>query len=149
MANLGSILAVNKKDNTKPKKPHPAVTKEFTTFELQVLHTVDYARGPRYDLVYGTGTAPGSKEFLEQQKKKGDPTVIGEQMVGPDVARDYVEGLLDDYGRWQKTGSRFVQPETDITRRKKYMGKRYTGNLQGFTGARGTLTTQKKTLLGA
>jgi len=67
----------------------------------------------------------------------------------PEADKAFLDKTLDDYRRWQKTGSRFPAVETSITRRKKYMGKRFTGNMQGFSGVTGKASIKKKKLLGA
>ena len=162
MSQLSNILAAKQRTESTPKKQHPALAKVFDTYELAILGAVDFERGDKYNMFYNT---PG-KEHMQpgasgdgvglagttptQHAPEGqtiDPT-IGSKPGKPPVDQLYLDGLLDDYDRWRKTGSRFVLPVTEQQRRAEHMGKMYTGNMQGFSGARGDPAIRRKNLLG-
>lgn len=57
--------------------------------------------------------------------------------------------LMKDWENYQEHGTRYM-PETDLTRRKAFMSRRYTSSpAGGFSGALGGAAVQKKKLLGA
>ena len=71
-------------------------------------------------------------------------------MPSPDATRDYVDTLLRDYELFKKTGSRYPEPQTRITKRRDYMARRFsTAPAGGFSGALGMGSVRKKSLLGA
>ena len=87
------------------------------------------------------------KTRSDMKKKLGAEEYEKHIRASPDY--DKTMQLMKDWENYQEHGTRYV-PETDLTRRKAYMSKRYTGSPSGgFSGALGGASVQKKKLLGA
>ena len=168
---LESLLAARRKEKEDIRKVPDPYEMVFSSFERGVLAQFNSERGQVYkDWFLGKPMVPhgggrGSehsyvKEGMEgrelheaqaaqkQTETRGPSTYTGPRLTHP-VTKEYADTLIDESDRWKKTGSRWVIPSTEQSRRKEHMGKRYTGNLQGMSGVKGPATVQKKKLLGA
>ncbi len=161
MAYSGALDTFQKKRREETKKPSPKippVNDVFNEFERNMLRTVGYSKkSEAYNIVFNRSSTTEAQRDAFRKKtygsvhypKRGDVDLEKIHIPSPVYGQGQMNDLIGEYDRYLKTGSRFPEPTTWITKRRDYMKKRYTGSPSG--GFSGTLGGggMKKQLLGA
>ena len=153
---LQRLLEARRQETKKPPIKLPPIEDVFSPYELGSLRTVGFKRGERYDITFNPQNySPKQKEAfqkkyypgLKEQDYGGLVGLSGVAIPQPVHSRSQVDELIDAYNRYTKTGSRFPEPKTWVTRKRDFMKKRYTSTpMAGFSGVLGGGSTRKKLL---